>query len=78
MRPSKLAAAIGVDPSAVTAWKKGGSVTLDNLEKVAKALGVPMRQLIEDPLDAETMGIDIDTALRVVVGHVKAGKPPTK
>lgn len=74
MRPTKLASLVGVDPSAVTAWKNGGSVTLDNLQKIADAFGVPLRQLIEDPLDPETMGIDIDTAMRVVVGHVNATK----
>jgi transcriptional regulator with XRE-family HTH domain len=68
MRPSALAKAVGVDPSAVTAWKDGGSITLDNLQKIADVFGVPLRVLIEDPEDPKTMGIDVETALRVVAG----------
>lgn len=75
MRPSALAKAVGVDPSAVTAWKNGGAVTLDNLQKIADAFGVPIRELLEDPLDPKTIGIDVDTALRVVAGALKQVKP---
>lgn len=74
MRPSALAKAVGVDPSAVTAWKNGGAVTLDNLQKIADAFKVPVRDLLEDPTDPKSMGIDVDTALRVVVGALKAVK----
>jgi len=78
MRPLALAKKVGVDPSAVTAWKNGGSVTIDNLQKIADAFGVPVRELIEDPLDPKTMGIDVETALRVLAGAVKSLKLEAK
>lgn len=74
MRPADLARAVGVDRSAVHAWQNGIPPTVSNLQKIAGAFGVPIRELIEDPLDTETMGIDIETALRVIAGVVKASK----
>jgi transcriptional regulator with XRE-family HTH domain len=51
LRPNltEIAKALGVGPGAITNWLKGDRrITLDDAENIAKALGMPIGQLVDE------------------------------
>lgn len=69
----EFARAVGVDKTIVSKWlrkKPPAPIRIKYFDKIAAALAMQVWQLFEDP--KRRGKIDIETALRVVVEHVRA------
>jgi ribosome-binding protein aMBF1 (putative translation factor) len=72
---SELARRVGRTPTTISRWRKGlKEPSFDDTDAIAKALGIPVTRLFQDPTEPDSIGIDIDTALRMIEAVVKKSK----
>lgn len=65
----QIAEAIGVSAAAVTQWETGGGIDMPNLRKLAKALGVPAKVLMEETNDTPSQ--ESDQSVELTIGSGK-------
>lgn len=71
---AELGRRVGRTRGAIAKWLDGSQEpSFEDKDAIAKALGIPVARLFEDPTDARTTGIEIDTAIRMVVEAAKKG-----
>jgi len=71
---AELARRIGRTRAAISRWCDGTQEpSFEDKDAIAKALGIPVAKLFEDPTDSRSTGIEIDKAIRMVVEAAKKG-----
>lgn len=76
LNASRFALEVGVSRSLVSRWLSRDQVIgLEYLDSIARVLGVAVGQLFEG---GEPPEVDLETALRIVAKHARAGKDVPK
>jgi len=83
LKDIRLAEELGVAPVTIGRWRRGDRIpNFESLDKIAAYFKCSVQDLFYDPTDANTkskvISMDLNTALRVVEAHARAGKDSLK
>lgn len=75
LNDSQLAKKLGVSSVTIGRWRRGDRVpSFEALDRISVVFRTPVRDLFKDPTDPETTaGVDLETALKIVATHARAG-----